>query len=465
MRRWPTEEQLERYYSRLEQYAKPLKAEEFFPDWNEMIEQLRLRFGDNEEYKEFFATSSEQHKAMCAVGVPLYRIWRAIEEAKLYNEPWSRVDVFYKKCPLLSPKEIYECLVGLCEENISLILHHFESVGYDCRLSIIDAIYHEKKRRFCRLIKEFFSPDDLILLSDICWNSKLAETSGFGYLGDSSYVLTGKGRGKKRPIVESSYSSVDAVRSFHGGVSLGYRALWEDLYKYPYLEEPYRKELLTEREKHIITEVMSRPEAAFYERENRAFEEYCRQIEHEARLKEQSSEEKHIHDEKPILVNTQSEPFLLPENLFSPGSKDPIDQKNPNAHFIPDFDIQKQGGTKFAELINTISSFGYIAPTFRSKQLLTYVLTGRFKPEDYQEGEKVEWLDPGNGYELLYVIKYIIGNEKGKFEKARNLFNGPQWLGKGDFKDQADYAKADFRKALHAIYPDECKVKGHVDKV
>ncbi len=167
---------------------------------------------------------------------------------------------------------------------------------------------------------------------------------------------------------------------------------------------------------------------------------------------------------RPSVNEEDANVFNLPDGFFK-DSTYPVDQKNANCHFIPDFYIQKHGGAKFADLINTISSYGFIAPTTRCKMLLTYVLTGRCKPNDYQEGEKVEWIDSGYGYELLYVIKYIIGNEKGKFEKARTLFNGPQWLGKGDFKDQADYAKADFRKALHAIYPDECKVKGHVDKV
>lgn len=156
--------------------------------------------------------------------------------------------------------------------------------------------------------------------------------------------------------------------------------------------------------------------------------------------------------------------FDLPDSLFK-DSTYPVDQKNAVAHYLPDFDIQKHGGAKFAELINTISLFGYISPTTRNKKLLTYVLTGRCKPDDYQEGEKVEWIDSGYGYELLYVVKYIIGNVKGKYMKAKKLFNGPKWLGKGEFKDQADYAKADFRKALNAIYPDECIVKGHVETV
>lgn len=66
---------------------------------------------------------------------------------------------------------------------------------------------------------------------------------------------------------------------------------------------------------------------------------------------------------------------------------------------------------------------------------------------------------------LFYVIKYIIGNEKGKYEKARRLFSGPKWLGKGEFKDHADYADVDFRKALNALYPDACIVKGHEETV
>lgn len=158
-------------------------------------------------------------------------------------------------------------------------------------------------------------------------------------------------------------------------------------------------------------------------------------------------------------------PFSLPDNLFKPESNYSIDQKNKAAHFKTKYEIELHGGGQFAKMIQTIASFGFIDPSDRNLRLFTYILTGRFKPKDYQDGEKIEWLDTGYGYELLYVIKYIIGNEKGKYKKVKTLFSGPQWLGKGEFKDQADYADAGFRKALNALYPNECQVKGHVETV
>lgn len=165
--------------------------------------------------------------------------------------------------------------------------------------------------------------------------------------------------------------------------------------------------------------------------------------------------------EKSIKVQSDND-FDLPEDFFT--SKYPRDAKNTDKHFNLEYDIEKCGGTKFSLLVNTIASWGFISSSAKEKQLLAYILSGRSMPSGYQ-GEGLEWIDNGYGYELLYVIKYIIGNEKGKYEKARKLFHGPQWLGKGDFKDQADYADAAFRRALNAIYPEVCIIKGHVETV
>ena len=165
--------------------------------------------------------------------------------------------------------------------------------------------------------------------------------------------------------------------------------------------------------------------------------------------------------EKSIKVQSDND-FDLPEDFFT--SKYPRDAKNTDKHFNLEYDIEKCGGTKFSLLVNTIASWGFISSSAKEKHLLAYILSGRSMPSGYQ-GEGLEWIDNGYGYELLYVIKYIIGNEKGKYEKARKLFHGPQWLGKGDFKDQADYADAAFRRALNAIYPEVCIIKGHVETV
>lgn len=460
MRRWPNEDQLERYYSRLERYAKPLRKEDFHPEWDERIEQLRLQFGEVEEYKDFFENAHSLLESTRAVGIPLFEIDTWIDKVRTLNEPWDDVILYRRNCPLLSVDQIFKCLFCLCDENISLILHSFEHLSYDSRFQIINALHQNRKRRFSKLIKESLSTNDLVLLSDICWNNKLTNATG---LGDGYHWHFEFSRSTVKDLNKAdSVKTVDDFMTFFGAVGATYYNVWQDLHRKPFTKERY-----TDREKSILIDIISRPEAAVLEQSRinieKKWQEY--QEKKNGASKEQLSAERESKEASNITIEMPVEVFSLPESFFYPASEYPIDQKNPNAHFIPDFDIQKHGGSKFAELINTISSFGYIAPSTRNKQLLTYVLTGRCKPNDYQEGEKVEWIDSGYGYELLYVIKYIIGNEKGKFEKARNLFNGPQWLGKGDFKDQADYAKADFRKALHAIYPDECKVKGHVDKV
>ena len=166
-------------------------------------------------------------------------------------------------------------------------------------------------------------------------------------------------------------------------------------------------------------------------------------------------------DKQSIKVQNEDE-FCLPEDFFS--SRYPRDARTPDKHFNLDYDIEKCGGTKFSLLIDTVASWGFISSSAKEKQLLAYILSGRCMPSGYN-GEGLEWIDNGYGYELLYVIKYIIGNEKGKYGKARKLFHGPQWLGKGDFKDQADYADAGFRRALNEIYPEVCIIKGHVETV
>lgn len=182
-----------------------------------------------------------------------------------------------------------------------------------------------------------------------------------------------------------------------------------------------------------------------------------------AKIDEESIIQNNAIDTAQGLSDAQIEnDFALPEDFFT--SKFPRDAKNTDKHFNLDYDIEKCGEAKLSQLINTIASWGFISPSTKEKQLLAYILSGRSMPSGYQ-GEGLEWIDNGYGYELLYVIKYIIGNEKGKYEKARKLFHGPQWLGKGDFKDQADYADAAFRRTLNAIYPEVCIIKGHVETV
>jgi len=108
-----------------------------------------------------------------------------------------------------------------------------------------------------------------------------------------------------------------------------------------------------------------------------------------------------------------------------------------------------------------IATEGLIDFSERSKQLFAYVLTGRDRPKDYQEGEKCEWLDPLQGYELFYILMTLTGSggSEKKYTKMKRLFTGPLWNGSGKEKDQANSAPIKFRRKMNAIYPDICPVK------
>ena len=168
--------------------------------------------------------------------------------------------------------------------------------------------------------------------------------------------------------------------------------------------------------------------------------------------------------EKAVNSELNLEDFSLPEDLFD-SKLYPVDQKNPDQHFSLNYDVKAAGVEKLCKLVNTLASIGYVSGNDRTLRLLTYVLTGKLKPEDYVEGEKVKWLDDGYGYELLYVIRYIIGNEKGKYKKAKKLFDC-LWMRKNRTskreyrpQDSAQCANVDFMRELHDIYPNVCPEK------
>lgn len=155
----------------------------------------------------------------------------------------------------------------------------------------------------------------------------------------------------------------------------------------------------------------------------------------------------------------ESTVFALPADFFDL----PLDRSAGDEYFDVEYDVEKGGTKRFTRLLNYIASQGYIEYSNRSKQLLAYILTGRWKPADYQRGETMTWHDYGHeGKELCYIIKSLVASDQGKkatkYDKMHKLFTGPNWSNSVPDKDQGNNAQKKFKEALNDLYPDICKL-------
>ena len=124
-----------------------------------------------------------------------------------------------------------------------------------------------------------------------------------------------------------------------------------------------------------------------------------------------------------------------------------------NEHFNGLADqIVEKGDESFKRFVNYLADSDYIDKTSEAKQLFTYRLTGKCRPN--QGGlPKLLWNGKGKNSdeELLYIIRYATDSTKDKYQKMREFFDGP------DFhtikpSSYADGALLDFRKKLHDFY-------------
>ena len=155
----------------------------------------------------------------------------------------------------------------------------------------------------------------------------------------------------------------------------------------------------------------------------------------------------------------ESSVFALPSDFFDL----PVDRSACEEFFDIEYAVEKGGTKRFTRLLNYIASQGYTDYNNRTKQLLAYILTGRWKPSDYQSGETLTWHDYGReGKELCYIIKSLVASDQGKkatkYDKMHKLFTGPNWSKTVPDKDQGNNAQKKFKEALNDLYPDICKL-------
>lgn len=200
-------------------------------------------------------------------------------------------------------------------------------------------------------------------------------------------------------------------------------------------------------EKAYVDSIVNNPELQPY------FERLQGSVENPALTIEQPETSKEESSIAPESVGS----FALPSHFF----KLSIDLSNSDEFLVVKHEVEKGGTKLFASLIDYIASQGYIDNNDRTKRLLVYTLTGRWRPDDYQSGETIIWKDNGNeGKELCYIIKSIIASNKKehKYDKMHKFFTGPNWSKTVPDKDQGNNASKKFKEALHDRYPTICKL-------
>ena len=141
--------------------------------------------------------------------------------------------------------------------------------------------------------------------------------------------------------------------------------------------------------------------------------------------------------------------FSLPEYFFNMG----MDRNRENQHFRPKAILVSGGAEKFCYLINYLASEGFISSDIRTKRLFAYILTGRWKPDDYRPGETINWMEE-NASELCYIIKHLTIQTKGKYDVMKAVFSGNiKWDDSKDQKEVAKSANVSFQQVLHGLYP------------
>ena len=114
--------------------------------------------------------------------------------------------------------------------------------------------------------------------------------------------------------------------------------------------------------------------------------------------------------------------------------------------------IVEEGDEKFKRFVNYLADSDYIDKTLEAKQLFTYRLTGKCRPNQ-NELPKLYWCGKGKkgDEDLIYIIKYATDTTKDKYEKMKKFFDCPDFHTKKP-SSYADGALLDFRNKLHEFY-------------
>lgn len=134
----------------------------------------------------------------------------------------------------------------------------------------------------------------------------------------------------------------------------------------------------------------------------------------------------------------------LPSNFFALKPHTDRSEYFGGSNFIAGTDIEK-----FTELLNWLGEKGYIENDFRTKRLLAYRLTGRWRPEG--ELPRIKWMGKGaKGSNCIYLVSKTCEDRK-KYDKMQEFFDRD--FPKKDINSYATNSGKPFRKSLNEFFP------------
>lgn len=473
-RRGYTIDEVNAYYDSLQKWAEPVHSMDPLIEFFSEIKSIESE--SEEPLTEEYDAVLSSFKAVNSVILPFFNLNRRIMTQIHRMEDWGKISLKKTGYPLLPLNTIYETLRSIPIYKREAILRHC-SFSYNDLTRLLINLEEDHRPEVISILGD---SNDVCIISDICQEYGIVEPDPVPTWADSAKIVDITAALERLNLSPEQLNTDDDPSNYRftrDGLLSIVVEFYKPLIKFIDVVDK-GSAIYTDRELFLFASILKRPDGkhfvSIYKGHLQREEEKAIQNPSASSLPPEQGRQPDAISESPIPYEggeqhpeaestNDIDTFKVPDDIFKIEGHFPIDTKNADAHFRTKPEIEKLGGKKFAELIDCIVASGYIAST--DKQRLTYILTGRCKPDNYNKDDALKWIDSGYGYELFYVIKYIVGHQKGKYEKARSLFRGPLWLGKGKFKDQADYANIDFRRAMNKIYPNICTIKQHVETV
>ena len=431
-------EELELYRERILRYAKPRTAENYFTGWDEKIEYFRQSHYEDEELNYALSVAPEWIVADRVVGAPLHLIISYIRGVVRFKEPWYSINSQSGNFPLLTINQIYKCLCNLCDENKGMVFAQLESTDYDVRQRLILFLNKKQERNFLRLVKSRLSPSDTVILSNICWNQKLAETVYIGYFDGSKYHLLNSKANKEEEVEEITLSD---IRRYVKGIFALYSG------DRTFYESSYNKEYFSEEDRQVIDEILARPEGKPLDELYRRFEEYNRERRRELGLIDNPDEQGRPEalpreQEQDVGENPEEQPnaaqspqknekknafiFELPNDYF-----DYKDQEQDRDNKIGDLEdvVINAGVLAFTDIIVALTyqylrengaPISFLVKEKDNLQLVADILAGKNRTNT----NNVKWVNPNDKETekvVLYLAFKLFKSQKGKYQRAYRL--------------------------------------------
>lgn len=164
--RGKTEEEIDAYYNKLEELAKPGGYETL----RELCVNLKHLY-PNHPSIDIADKGLHESIAINYVIVPFRRVRQYIAKYLRNHTPWSSIELTEECHPQLDLDTIFCCLKDLSVENCQQVLRKIKC-SYNERQAVLNVLKNNDTEEFKRIVGDFENTE---VLSDICWQMKLYE--------------------------------------------------------------------------------------------------------------------------------------------------------------------------------------------------------------------------------------------------------------------------------------------------